>query len=261
MRIILPMAGLGDQLAFTAAAREFHVAHPEEPVELSAADLGAAAFLGNPHLTVARGKPWRVVLLQVEQDPHAGIAVSFGRQMGIHVVDPTPELYGVPKVERRKRRIAIDPGARAPVRRWHPERWVETVRRLRDAGWTTVEVGANVADHEGEVYPRAPIECDERAVDLELHDTAGVISGCSLYLGMDSGGAHLAAAVGTPQVVLYSRSAWHSRAYWNTVPVTWAPGCPKACARECAMMEPCLDQIHPEDVLRAVTVARDRHGA
>lgn len=274
MRVILPSCGLGDALALTAAIREFHVSFPDEPIEVAPCEY-MAVFQGNPHLSKwGSGSMGRVVFLETERHGDVGnIAVSFGLQMGCHVLDSTPELYGFtaggdqPEVgcDRGRGVIAVDPHARALSRRWIYARWCELVESLKTAGFRVIGVGRRVIGHAGEAAdPRAlPVDFDYTD-KLTIHETAGVISAADLFIGVDSGGVHLAAAVGTPQVGIYSRSPWYSRAYWNTTPVYFPSPCPKLCDRECSKpASPCMDNIHARHVFDAALLAlrRFRHAA
>ena len=267
MRIVLPECGLGDALALTAAIREYHVSHPWEPVEVQAGPH-AEVFRGNPHVTSDPNVKHRhEVKLETELHGNVGgIAVSFGIQLGIRVQDTTPELWGwKPEAIRPRFTVALDVGARAPSRLWVPERWDEVVSRLAEWDIDCVGVGRGVRMHGN--LPAAPRMVKGLAEDLSgthdsVHQAAGFLSSCDLFLGVDSGGAHLAAAAGIPQVVLYSRSPWYSRAYWNTTPVYWPELCnPGQCDRVCTAPAGvrCLDKIGALEVVRAVRLTLDRY--
>ena len=61
----------------------------------------------------------------------------------------------------------------------------------------------------------APAACGEVALNLPLPELACRLAACRLFLGHDSGVSHLAAAVGTPGVLLFG----------PTEPAMWAlPG-------------------------------------
>ncbi len=269
MKLVLPPCGIGDAIALTAAIREYHVSFPNEPIEVAPCEY-MAVFQGNPHVSPWGGALGKIVYLETERYNDVGnIAVSLGLQMGCHVLDSTPELYQVPKARDVApdvdfggdyRVIAVDPHARALSRRWIYERWCELVTSLRAAGFTVIQVGKSVAGHYGELPDSRPLPVDESFVnELTLHETAGVIRACDLFIGVDSGGAHLAAAVGTPQVTIYSRSSWQSRAYWNTTPVYFPAKCPVMCNRECSRPPvPCMEQIHARHVFDAALLALRR---
>jgi ADP-heptose:LPS heptosyltransferase len=96
--------------------------------------------------------------------------------------------------------------------------------------------------------------------ELEIGPLAGVLARCSLFLGNDSGPAHLAAAVGIPSVTLMS--GIHSRGVWDpfaanaTVLRHSVPCAPchseKACPLHTAA---CIRDITPQRVSEACRAA------
>lgn len=263
MILSLPPCGLGDALALTAAVREFHKGSAEQVAVLS--NPYADVFQGNPHFAGVESAPMcKVVYLDVESHGDIGnIAVSFGIQIGARVIDSTPELWNWKRRDVRDNvTVAIDVGSRAPSRRWSRSSWCGVVERLRESGIDVTRVGRDTCGVDGlHPMPEQPIDglVDDCHNVLTIHETASVISSCDLFIGMDSGGAHLAAAAGVPQVVIYSRSPWYSRAYWNTTPVFHPEVCPVMCNRVCSNpMRRCLDQISPEAVVDAALLALER---
>jgi len=269
VRFYLYEGGVGDALALTATIREYHKAFPSEQVTVSTGRRYDDVFRHNPHLS-PRPSGGRVVSLETEEyNDRGNIAVSFGLQAGISVVDSTPEIYLTQEersncpvaFEPRRKVIAVDPWARVQSRRWTWERWDEVVRELRKR-YLVVGIGRRDTDYvtkERDVRPLATeIDFTNR---LQLRQTAVLLERVDLFLGMDSGGAHLAAAAGCPSVVIYSRSVWHSRAYWNCTPV-WNikhPCAPEFCNRTCGNPNGyCLDGIYPDRVLESVDLALRR---
>jgi ADP-heptose:LPS heptosyltransferase len=216
----------------------------------------------NPHL--AGGSEDVGQVLQLDNGgPHmdAGtIPRKYALQAGIHLVDDTPEIF-LWGHERREtfgmdgwaRTIAVDVWSRDSSRRWPLERYQKTVDALRADGWRVFEVG----HHAG-----AELRADRSFLrKLPLRMSAALISRCTLYLGNDSGLFHVAAAVGTPQVVLFGLVAARYRAYWNTTglgPWNRCQGCGAACSRATPEGPACLAQIPVERVLEAVRVAARR---
>ncbi len=100
--------------------------------------------------------------------------------------------------------VAIAPGAAQPNKMWLPERFAELAQRLIDAGTPVVLVGG-------------PAECElagkivksSGRVDIanlvgtgSLLHTAEIIRRAAVFVGNDSGLAHVAAAVDTRSVIL-----------------------------------------------------------
>jgi ADP-heptose:LPS heptosyltransferase len=90
---------------------------------------------------------------------------------------------------------------------------------------------------------------------LELARTAALLSAADLFIGADSGPAHLAAALGAPVVVLFSgtnhAAQWQPRGP-RVVVVRHAVACSPCHRRHCPWAEhPCMTRIRPEQVLTA----------
>ncbi|HUJ43372.1 MAG TPA: glycosyltransferase family 9 protein [Opitutaceae bacterium] len=105
--------------------------------------------------------------------------------------------------------IAIHPGSGSPRKNWPRARWLELVERLDRP--TLLVLGE--AEHEWLSAVRRPDPRMHLASNLPLPALAAVLARCRLFLGHDSGVSHLAAAVGTPCLLLFG----------PTDPAMWAP--------------------------------------
>ena len=104
--------------------------------------------------------------------------------------------------------VAIHPGSGASRKNWPVERWVELAGRLRRRAPLLIVGG------EADTAAVAALAAyGEVALNLPLPELAGRLAACQRFLGHDSGVSHLAAAVGTPCVLLFG----------PTDPVMWAP--------------------------------------
>jgi ADP-heptose:LPS heptosyltransferase len=150
--------------------------------------------------------------------------------------------------------VVVHPGAAVPARAWPADSARELVRLLAERGDAVVVTGG-------------PSECaltahvaGSVALDLGgrtgLPTLAGVLEGATVVVAGNTGPAHLAAAVGTPVVSLFS----------PVVPaIRWAPygvpiellgdqheRCAGSRARVCPVPgHPCLSGVSPEDALAA----------
>ncbi len=99
--------------------------------------------------------------------------------------------------------------------------------------------------------------------ELSLLQLAALLKRCDLMIGVNSAPAHIAAAVGTPVV-----SVWSS-AY---LPEKWAPYTQNLCVvrkqvpcadcrlLKCPLPVSCMDMITPEEVITAVEKMLERIG-
>jgi ADP-heptose:LPS heptosyltransferase len=98
--------------------------------------------------------------------------------------------------------VAIHPWTSDPVKQWPLERFKELIRRL--SGLEIVIIGGQEELAKNKDFFNG---LDELAINLtgktNLFELAGVLKKVSLLVSGDSGPVHLAAAVGTPTVVLF----------------------------------------------------------
>ena len=142
--------------------------------------------------------------------------------------------------------IALHPGSGSETKNWPLERWVAVAESLLSAGpgRRLLLVGGE-ADTERVTRLRAllPNERVRFAQNLSLVELAGCLQSCALFLGHDSGISHLAAAVGTPCLLLFG----------PTDPAIWAPANPQVRVLRAPSLA--MDGISLADVMAAVDAA------
>ena len=103
----------------------------------------------------------------------------------------------------------VNPGMSLPEKRWPPARFARVMDRLvetREAtvvlvgGPDDVAVSRQVLHAASELTTSSTVDLTSR---LSIGETAALIETSDLYVGNDSGVAHLASAVGTPVVVVF----------------------------------------------------------
>lgn len=125
--------------------------------------------------------------------------------------DPTDLLLGVPAdpLSPHRGAVVVHPGAAAPARRWPAERFGAVAAALADAGHSVVVVGTASERGMGDAVIAA---ADRPGVvslvgHTDLWGLARLVAGAQLFVGNDSGVAHLATATATPSVVLFGPTA------------------------------------------------------
>jgi len=181
----------------------------------------------------------------------AGYALPPGDDGRLQVANLTdvPELLGSGPY------IVVHPGATVPARAWPPLHHAAAVELLTAAGFRVVVTGGP-----GETELTGTVAGPE-AVDLggrtDLSTLGSVLAGASVVVTGNTGPAHLAAAVGTPVVCLFSPVVPAVRWAPYRVPVELLGDQQAACAlsraRICPVQgHPCLSSVSPEDVVDAV---------
>lgn len=153
--------------------------------------------------------------------------------------------------------VVVHPGSSAPARSWPAERHRQAVRELAGDGHRVlVTGGGNERELTAFVTADTP-----GAADLggrtTLAELAAVLRGAGVLVAGNTGPAHLAAAVGTPVVSLFSPVVPAERWAPYRVPTVLlgdqhAP-CRASRARTCPVPgHPCLSQVTSEHVVKAV---------
>ena len=128
------------------------------------------------------------------------------RDLGL---EPPPGSSPVPGA------VVVHPGAAQVSRHWPVDRWAAVARALADAGHPVVVTGgAAERSLAREVAAVARLPQDRvLAGSTDLLGLAAVVASARLLVSVDTGVAHLAAAFGTPSVVLFG----------PTPPALWGP--------------------------------------
>ncbi|MCD2188786.1 glycosyltransferase family 9 protein [Actinomycetospora soli] len=152
------------------------------------------------------------------------------------------------------RYVVVAPGASCSSRRWSPERFATAGRGLAARGWTVVVTGtAKEADLVGRAAADVPGAVPMVGV-LDLPGLAALVSDADAVVVNNSGGAHLADAVGTPVVELFAGTEEVGQYAPRSVPaevLTRPVSCSPCRQLVCPFDQECLD-IDPERVVDAV---------
>lgn len=111
---------------------------------------------------------------------------------------PPAGLYAAPPRDAGRYAV-IHPLASAPEKTWPAERFVAIAEHLRCAAIEPVFIGAAGED-------LAPFGAYNTVVGAPLSEIKTLLSGAALFVGNDSGPAHMAAAFRLPSVVIFGTS-------------------------------------------------------
>jgi ADP-heptose:LPS heptosyltransferase len=159
-------------------------------------------------------------------------------------------------------------GAGTAAKRWPASHWQELLGRvIVECGASVILLGGRserpIADEVlgGHAWPGV----ENWTGRITVPEMAALIQRADLFVGADSGPAHLASAVGTPAVVLFSGTnrprqwrPWGRRVAVAKHPVVCSPchltKCPLA-------GHPCMTGLRPEAVMRRVRVVLEEGGS
>ena len=154
---------------------------------------------------------------------------------------------------------------------WHTKHWPESfwsriAERAVDAGLTPLLPWLSTAEHDRARRIAGTVPGSEVAPPLRMDEAIALLSGARAVVGVDSGLAHLAAALGRPTVVVYGPTdqrltgclGARARSLQASLP------CSPCLARTCryrgtprnwagqAVRPPCFASVHPDRVWEAL---------
>jgi heptosyltransferase-2 len=138
--------------------------------------------------------------------------------------------------------IALHPGSGGKAKNWPLPRWAAVAETLLSADsnrWILLiggEADIERVERLRAILPNEKVKCAQNFSLLEL---AARLQNCALFLGHDSGISHLAAAVGTPSILLFG----------PTDPAIWAPANPQVRVLRAPTLT--MDGIGVEEVVAA----------
>ncbi len=178
----------------------------------------------------------------------AGYSLADGDDGRLRIKDTLP-------VVDEERYVVVHPGASVPARTASPDHWAATVKALTANGHRVLVTGsASERELTAQVAGSSGIDLGGRT---DYRRLAAVLKAAQAVVVGNTGPAHLAAAVQTPVVSLFSPVVPADRwAPWRVPSVVLgdqhAP-CRDTRARSCPVPgHPCLDQVTPDEVVVAV---------
>jgi ADP-heptose:LPS heptosyltransferase len=170
----------------------------------------------------------------------------------------------VPELGAAHSYVVVHPGARLPSRRWPAQRFAQVADALAAAGWRIVLSGA--ADEKplvAEVASAMRAEAIDASGRTSLGGLAAMIAGARMMVSNDTGVSHVAAAVGTPSVVVSSGA---DAKRWAPLDagrhrVLWADAPCRPCAHAvCPIGHPCALGVTVDAVLEQTDALLRQHG-
>lgn len=149
--------------------------------------------------------------------------------------------------------VVVHPGAGTQAKRWPLAHWRRLIGNLRDEGFFVAIIGCAEDQPIADMVGHKPGVIDLTG-ELQLTETLALLERSTLFIGVDSGPAHLAAVTETRSVVLFSGtnriSQW--RPWSNQVlGIRHRVPCSPCHQKLCPLAEhACMRGITPERVLK-----------
>jgi heptosyltransferase-2 len=149
--------------------------------------------------------------------------------------------------------LAVHLGAGTAAKRWSPRSWNRLIEMFVEDRWRVVIVGGP----EDTAWARFIIPSDsvrDWTGQLTVAQTAALLERADLFIGADSGPAHLAASTGTRSVVLFSGT--NQSAQWRpwsreSLILRSRVACNPCHQKTCPLADhPCMTGLRPERVYR-----------
>jgi ADP-heptose:LPS heptosyltransferase len=135
--------------------------------------------------------------------------------------------------------VVIHPGSGSPTKYWPLERYIELANRLKESGRSVrFAIGEVELDRWNE-KDLDQLKSTGRLVSCQTYlELLNEISSAAMFVGNDSGPAHLAGIIGVPTLALFG----------STNPVQWKPLGPRVNVLQAASMQ----DLKVDEVLKAV---------
>ncbi|HJS52576.1 MAG TPA: glycosyltransferase family 9 protein [Pyrinomonadaceae bacterium] len=189
--------------------------------------------------------------IPVNDKPWSRLAVTEGAAASL------PQKLGAIGFDPHSKFAVIHPLAAFDSKRWAPEKFAKIIRDLSDRGINSIALGSQTERNELEKLRSLSETPMWVSADINLPETTALLSKAALFVGNDSGIAHMAAAMDVSCVVIFgsmNRDHWYP---WTDTPneMVFQPlPCQPCPGHECKEFgDPkCILSIEPEKVLSAI---------
>jgi len=150
--------------------------------------------------------------------------------------------------------LAVHLGAGMAAKRWPLEHWKPLIQRFLNDGWRVVVVGGSEDTPFAEQL-EPHVNLRDWTGRLSVPQTAAFLERADLFVGSDSGPAHLAACAGIASVILFSGTNQHAQwRPWSrrSLVLREHVACHPCHQKTCPLVDhPCMTGLKPERVYRA----------
>jgi len=154
--------------------------------------------------------------------------------------------------------IAVQPFSLWKYKEWGVDKYIQLINWLISEYDVSIIITGSLDEREraDEIIKKCPLNTYNLAGKSSIGTLAAVFKACKLFIGVDSAGVHIAAAVGVPTVCIFgpsSSSGWAPRGKLHRVVHKDLP-CVPCCKKGCDNSEysRCLEELTIEKVMSVV---------
>ncbi|NQU17551.1 MAG: glycosyltransferase family 9 protein [Candidatus Saganbacteria bacterium] len=179
--------------------------------------------------------------------------------LGIDISDPPPLRIPLPqKIKSNDFTVGIHLGTGKGNKAWLPERYAKVI----DSLFKKYKAKVILTGSDKELFAAETVQklCKNKPQNLvgktTLNELISTIASYNIYIGVDTGPMHIAAALKIPTVAIFPTKFVKPTEWgpWKTqhIIVRKAIKCSKKCLPAKCLFDDCLKQIQPEDIILAV---------
>jgi heptosyltransferase-2 len=189
-----------------------------------------------------------VPLPSEEAEPEFVLAVSEERKQQAR------EMLAAHGIHAEKELVAFCPGAtNSRAKQWPAENYGRLGDMLAEKGAQVVLLGdKSEREAADRVAQRANSNPKNLAGKTSLAEATAILAVCDLLISNDTGPAHIAAAVGTPTLVIFGPTNHLTTQPLGSVMVREEVDCSPCMLRDCPIDHRCMTRILPEDVFAKI---------
>jgi ADP-heptose:LPS heptosyltransferase len=209
-----PIRSIGDTLGVTAV---LPILHSQGITEIDVVTLIPELFHNNPYVRdiISPMQVTAEAMLQACRLYECNIVSNYASQLGLSDTNLHPEMYltdeeavfgmDILNTLGSGKKIGICLNSSADCRDLRYDIVKPLLQQLKDEGHKLIALGS--VRHEDDIFDLSLLG------KTTLRQAASIIKGCDLYLGVDTGLFHMAAALNTPQVVFFRNKACSNNKY------------------------------------------------
>lgn len=244
---LIPIRSVGDTLGLTTVIKEIY---NTTGLKSSISTLLPSLFDNNPYVSrTYLGNSTTNLFPCIEYKCNI-IQNYFSQLPFLHLPkNPIPEIYLSSEEVRyakeqlkefgNKKKIAVCLNSSADSRDLKYNYFLHLLKNLKQQGYILISVGNSVQSQD--IYHKSFVN------QTTLRQVFSLINECDLYLGVDTGLFHVAAALNIPQFVFFRNNGCSNNAYHNTQYLNSLIQCPEACFEaglvKCSSQTRCMDMF------------------